>query len=110
MGRDHLAALIGALAQCGLPLVSEGSTMKDGTCFPSVSHTNGESIDSDYFTLANTQKYINAMADFGIKNFYYKPDMKLKKPVKATIFKEDAHHKAHLHCGSTKINVIEIKE
>ena len=110
MGRDHLAALIGALAQCGLPLVSEGSAMKDGTCFPSVSHTNGESIDSDYFTLANTQKYINAMADFGIKNFYYKPGMKLKKPVKATIFKEDAHHKAHLHCGSTKINVIEIKE
>ncbi len=50
------------------------------------------------------------MADFGIKNFYYKPGMKLKKPVKATIFKEDAHHKAHLHCGSTKINVIEIKE
>ena len=45
-----------------------------------------------------------------IKNFYYKPGMKLKKPVKATIFKEDAHHKAHLHCGSTKINVIEIKE
>lgn len=49
MGRDHFAALIGALAQCGLSLVSEGSAMKDGTCFPSVSHTNGESIDSNYF-------------------------------------------------------------
>ncbi|PQL93154.1 hypothetical protein [Apibacter adventoris] len=110
MGRDHFAALIGALAESGLSLISEGSAMKDGTCFPSVSHTNGESIDSDYFNLINTQKYVNAMANFGITTFYYKPGMKLVKPKKAITFKEDSHHKAHLHCGVKNIAVIEIKE
>ncbi|MGD1319260.1 hypothetical protein [Chryseobacterium sp. 2R14A] len=110
MGRDHFAALIGALAECGLPLVSEGSAMKDGTCFPSVSHTNGESIDSDYYNVENTQKYINAMANFGITTFYYKPGMRLRKPTNAITFREDSHHRAHLHCGTSRINIKEIKE
>ena len=107
MGRDHFAALIGALAKCGLALVSEGSAMKDGTCFPSVTHTNGESIDSDYFTLKDTQKYINTMVDYGFTTIYYKPGMGLKKPVKAAIFSEDKHHKKHLHCGAKSITVTE---
>jgi len=110
MGRDHFAALIGALAGCGLPLVSEGSAMKDGTCFPSVSHTNGESIDTDYLSLSDTQKYVNSMAKFGFRTMLYKPGMKLKKPNGVTNFKEDSHHSAHLHCGSSNIQVTEIKE
>ena len=110
MGRNHFAGLIGALAECGLSLVSEGSAMKDGTCFPSVSHTNGESIDSDYFNLENTQKYVDAMAKFGFTSFYYKPGMELEKPSKAKVFEEDSHHKAHLHCGVTQISITEIKE
>ncbi len=110
MGRDHFAALIGALADCGLSLTSEGSAMKDGTCFPSVSHTNGEIIDTDYLVLSNTQKYVNSMAKYGFKTMLYKPGMNIKKPHGVTTFKEDSHHSAHLHCGSSTIHVLEIKE
>jgi hypothetical protein len=110
MGRDHFAALIGALADCGLSVISQGSAMKDGTCFPSVSHTNGESIDTDYQILSHTQKYINSMAKFGYKTMLYKPGLKLIKPNSVTTFKEDSHHSAHLHCGSSTIPVTEIKE
>ncbi|SDQ17146.1 hypothetical protein SAMN05421664_0866 [Chryseobacterium soldanellicola] len=110
MGRDHFAALIGALANCNMSLISEGSAMKDGTCFPSVSHTNGESIDTDYLILPNTQKYVNSMAKFGFKTMLYKPGMKLKKPSGVVTFKEDSHHSAHLHCGSSNIPITEIKE
>ncbi|MGE4513483.1 MAG: hypothetical protein AB7E26_06695 [Chryseobacterium sp.] len=110
MGRDHFAALIGALADCGLSLISQGSAMRDGACFPSVSHTNGESIDTDYLILPHIQKYINSMAKFGYKTMLYKPGLKLKKPTNVTTFKEDSHHSAHLHCGSSSIPVTEIKE
>ena len=111
MGRDHFAALIGALAECGSSLISEGSAMKDGTCFPSVSHTNGESIDTDYLGHTKDQKYINAMVKFGFTNILHHPNMSFTNPNprKAKIGGE-AHHKAHLHCGTKKIEVKEIKE
>jgi len=111
MGRDHFAALIGALAECGSALVSEGSAMEDGTCFPSVSHTNGESIDTVYLTHNENQNFINAMIKFGFTNILHNPSMRFtnSKPNKVRMGGEN-HHRAHLHCGAKSIDVKEIKE
>uniref|UniRef100_UPI0040472CE5 glycoside hydrolase family 24 protein n=2 Tax=Flavobacterium sp. TaxID=239 RepID=UPI0040472CE5 len=117
MGADHFAALIGALAECSYDsVISEGSAMKDGTCFPSTTHVNGQSIDTDYFydskgklKQKEQQDFIDAFAKFGFKDFYYSPSMSFIKPKNTRKFSIDNHHKAHLHCGAEKITVLIIK-
>jgi muramidase (phage lysozyme) len=119
MGEDHFAALIGALAECSYEnVISEGSAMKDGTCFPSVSHVNGQSIDTDYFKdtkgilkQKEQQNLIDAFAKFGFNEMYFAPNMKFDKPSKKMKkFATDSHHKAHLHCGAKEIKILTIKE
>lgn len=117
MGADHFAALIGALAECSYDsVISEGSAMKDGTCFPSTTHINGQSIDTDYFKLANghldqkkQQDFINALAKFGFKDFYYSPSMTFVEPKLVKTFKREEHHVNHFHSGSTTIKLLTIK-
>ncbi|WP_312391246.1 hypothetical protein [Chryseobacterium sp.] len=116
MGRDHFACLIGALAECNFnQVISGGAAMKDGTCFPSVSHTNGTSIDIAYFSHANTQIFINAMIKFGFNYFLSGVGMNYIKPSNFNGTLEAGHsdHNHHLHTGapnSLNIKITEIKE
>lgn len=113
MGRDHFACLIGALAETGFSKVtSGGAAMQDGTCFPSVSHTNGSSIDVAYFTHANTQKFINSMIKFGFNYFLAGTGMNFSKPKGFNGTLEGGHsdHNGHLHAGAPKSLSISIKE
>jgi len=106
MGCDHFAALIGALAECSYDeVISEGSAMYDGTCFPSVSHTNGESIDTNYSGHKMDQDFINACIKFGFNNILYSPSMSFTTSVAGVNLKPDSHHAGHLHCGAKKINL-----
>lgn len=84
--------------------------------FPSTSHVNGQSIDTDYFKLANghldqnkQQAFINALAKFGFKDFYYLPSMTFVEPKLVKTFKREAHHVNHFHSGSTMIKLLTIK-
>ena len=119
MGADHFAALIGALAECSYDsVVSEGSAMKDGTCFPSVSHVNGQSIDTDYFKDSKgnlkqkeQQAFIDDFAKFGFTDIIHAPSMTFTKPTnKKVSLKGKSDHKAHLHCGAKSITTLIIKE
>lgn len=116
MGRDHFACLIGALAECNFnQVISGGAAMKDGTCFPSVSHTNGTSIDIAYFSHANTQIFINAMIKFGFNYFLSGVGMNYIRPSNFNGTLEAGHsdHNHHLHTGapnSLNIKITEIKE
>ncbi|MGV0924318.1 hypothetical protein [Empedobacter tilapiae] len=108
MGRDHLAALIGALAKGNFTIISGGAAMNDGTCFPSVTHINGQSIDTEYLSSQKTQEFIDALAYFGFNSFYYSANMKLIQPKNAITFKGEGGHKHHLHAGAETIKVKEI--
>ncbi|MGV0923564.1 hypothetical protein [Empedobacter tilapiae] len=82
---------------------------KDGTCFPSVSHVNGQSIDTEYLSGSKTQEFIDALAYFGFNSFYYSANMKLIQPKNAITFKGEGGHKHHLHAGAETIKV-KVKE
>ncbi|MGV3611798.1 MAG: hypothetical protein ACO1N0_12660 [Fluviicola sp.] len=114
MSRSHFAALIGALISGKFSeIVSTGSAMSDGTCFPSKGHVNGESLDTDYLSNANTQKYIDLMAKFGFNRFLYSPSLDFTNPKPNDsnfTFKKDAAHRYHLHAGSPLITVKIINE
>ncbi len=81
-------------------LKSGGACEEDGTCYPSVSHINGQSIDTSYLNDTDEQKFINAMHNFGF-------DTQLRGSSK----KEYTHtsdggklHNNHLHSGKLNPN------
>lgn len=110
-GPNYFAGFIGALAITGLSVVTTGSCFKEGSCFPSQFHVNGESIDTIYFwNLQTDQKFINAMKffHFGERKAGRKPYFKGLKNV------EDGGklHDTHLHSGefnNSKVEVIREK-
>lgn len=107
-GPDYLAVFIGALAECSFTdVVTTGSCFKEASCFPSVEHVNGESIDTLYLDDKREQELIDAFHKFGMtkqlrgsnkKAFNHTSDGK-------------ALHNSHLHSGiiaSDKIQVISL--
>lgn len=99
---DLLSGFIGALAECNyLDVFSSGSCFNDGTCYPSVSHVNGESIDFLYFdTHDKPQKFINALYKFHFGLFLIGTNMKY------THGTPDKHHDDHLHIGKFNHSII----
>ncbi|SIP92165.1 hypothetical protein SAMN05421682_101342 [Chryseobacterium indoltheticum] len=107
-GPSYFAGFLGALAITGLSISTTGSCFREGSCFPSQFHVNGESIDTIYFwNLGNDQKFIDSMKFFHFRerkagnNPYFK---KLKN-----VNDGGDLHDNHLHCGSfdeSKIKVI----
>ncbi|MFD0864179.1 hypothetical protein ACFQ1M_18330 [Sungkyunkwania multivorans] len=69
-GPEHFAGFIGALAEVEYENIkSGGSCEEDGTSYPSVSHINGQSIDTNYLgNNTKDQKFIDAMHNFGFKS------------------------------------------
>jgi len=99
-GPEHLACFIGALAKTGLTLKSGGACEKDGTCYPSVSHINGQSIDTSYLNDSDEQKFINAMHSYG-----FETQLRGTKKKKFTHTKDGGKlHNNHLHSGKLNPN------
>ncbi|MGE8533235.1 MAG: hypothetical protein ACN6OJ_01470 [Chryseobacterium sp.] len=92
----HLAVFIGVLAECGYSDVqTTGSCFSEASCFPSVEHVNGKSIDTLYLDDIREQKLINAFHKFGIT-----------KQLRGSKKKAFTHttdgkklHNSHLHSG-----------
>ncbi|XZF14366.1 DUF4280 domain-containing protein [Chitinophagaceae bacterium MMS25-I14] len=102
-----LAGFIGALAECGYSDISTtGSCFKEGTCFPSVAHVNGKSIDTKYINKERESKFIEAMKKFKFSTEITGTDG--SHTYKGTIHKSD--HNDHLHSGFDESQVIIIKE
>ena len=100
-----MAGFIGALAENGLTGVkTTGSCFSEGTCFPSVAHVNGKSIDTLYMDRASQTKFIKAMDKFNFKAQITGNDG--THTYEGTANKSD--HNDHLHSGfnEDKIKII----
>lgn len=107
-GPSYFAGFLGALAITELSISTTGSCFREGSCFPSQFHVNGESIDTIYFwNLGKDQKFIDAMKFFHFRerkagnNQYFK---RLRNVTDGGDL-----HDSHLHCGSfdeSKIKII----
>ncbi|MFL0086028.1 hypothetical protein V2754_09320, partial [Tenacibaculum maritimum] len=99
-GPEHFACFVGALAETGLTLKSGGACEEDGTCYPSVSHINGQSIDTSYLNDKDEQKFINAMHKFGFTS-----QLRGSSKKKYTNTTDGGKlHNNHLHSGVLKPN------
>jgi hypothetical protein len=104
---DAFAGFIGALAENNLKLTTTGSCFVEGSCFPSVEHVNGGSIDTLYLDDSNEQKFINAMNKFGFNKQITGKNKKIFE--NAIKEKSGTLHDSHLHSGFNE-NFVEIIE
>ena len=107
---DVMAGFLGALAEIKLKVISTGSAFKNGSCYPSKLHVNGESIDTAYFNRYarydknpdllnwdNDKAFIRALHKFHFQNF--RIGIKFKKTFEnmpGYIDGKDLHN-SHLH-------------
>ncbi len=107
---DVMAGFLGALAEIKLKVISTGSAFKNGSCYPSKLHVNGESVDTAYFNRYarydknpdllnwdNDKAFIRALHKFHFQNF--RIGIKFKKTFEnmpGYIDGKDLHN-SHLH-------------
>ncbi|MDF2830966.1 hypothetical protein [Chryseobacterium indoltheticum] len=107
---ESYAGLIGALATLGrADVLCTGMCFEDATSYPSVTHPNGDSADTAYYSaLAVEQKKVNAFKHFNFKNIYrgktgWYPNLIGTKYSKG--------HEDHLHASDFDSNIVKtIKE
>ncbi|WP_314241197.1 hypothetical protein [Empedobacter tilapiae] len=104
---NALAGFIGALAETGFTnIITTGSCFAEDTCFPSVAHVNGKSIDTLYIDRANQTEFITAMNKFGFNDQITGNDG--THTYKGTKNKSD--HNDHLHSGFDESKIKLIKQ
>lgn len=107
---ESYAGFIGALATLGrTDVLCTGMCFEDATSYPSVTHPNGDSADTAYYsTLTVEQKKVNAFKYFNFKNIYrgktgWYPSLIGTKYSKG--------HEDHLHAGDFDSSIVKtIKE
>lgn len=104
---DCYAGFIGVLAEIGSTNVEcSGMCFEDATSYPSLTHPNGDSADTIYFTdFKKEQEKVNAFKKFHFTKIYrgktgWYPNLK------GTIY--SAGHEDHLHSGEFDSNAIKI--
>lgn len=110
---ETFAAFLGVLAEMGdIESVSQGFCFEDATCFPSVSHTNGDSVDLDYlktingsYDTQNEQRRVNAFKKFHFTNIIYASFMTGLTGGTRDVTKKI--HETHLHAGDFNISSVE---
>lgn len=91
------AAFIGALAQFGSAMNSSGMCFGDATSYPSVSHPNGDSIDTFYTAnLTTEQRKVNAFHEYGFAHILRGNTSFYGQLTNSTYH---ANHESHLHSG-----------
>ncbi|AIY14636.1 hypothetical protein [Cellulophaga baltica] len=119
---EVFAGFIGVLGENGYPssdIISTGMCEEDGTCFPSTTHNNGQSVDIKYlkknggitaymynkdFDKVRMQKIVNGFVKFHFKYLAAWTDSEGKLMTNA---KKVSHHHHHFHAGS--LNKTEIR-
>lgn len=95
---ETFAAFIGALAKMSFEdVLCTGMCFEDATSYPSVTHPNGDSADTAYFsTIEKEQKKVDAFHFFQFKNIY-----RGKSNFYANLnnTKYSSGHEDHLHAG-----------
>ena len=105
---DTMAGFIGALAYFGKTMICNGMCFEDATSYPSLTHPNGDSADTQYSTnLATEQKKVKAFILFHFTRIFrgkgsWYPLLKGTKYVTG--------HETHLHAGDFDTNKITIKQ
>jgi len=105
---DCFAGFIGALGQCNFEDIQcTGISYGDATCYPSVSHNNGRSIDTLYLSdMDNQQILIDAFKSFYFQSIFKGTNKRFSKLNNAIA---DSGHNDHLHAGNfnhSKIKLI----
>lgn len=101
------AGFIGALAECGFnDIECTGMCFGDATSYPSVTHPNGDSVDTRYLnTLQRQQRFVD-----GLHNYYFTNILRGN----ASWYPNLNHtrysngHNDHLHAGDFDINEVHI--
>ncbi|OCK53154.1 hypothetical protein BA768_00940 [Chryseobacterium sp. CBo1] len=107
---ESYAGFIGALATLGrTDVLCTGMCFEDATSYPSVTHPNGDSADTAYYsTLALEQKKVNAFKHFNFKNIY-RGQTRWYPNLIGT--KYSRGHEDHLHAGDFDSSIVKtIKE
>lgn len=104
---ECFAAFIGVLAQYGAVGVnSTGMCFGDATSYPSVTHPNGDSVDTSYLAnQANQQNLLNAFVDW---NFTQVIAGTNRRAWLHNAHSYAADHNDHLHSGNFDSNSIQI--
>jgi hypothetical protein len=99
------AAFIGALAQFAQQMTSSGMCFGDATSYPSVSHPNGDSIDTFYATtLAVEQRKVNAFHEYGFAHILRGHGGWYGQLTNSTYH---TNHETHLHSGDFNDNFLQ---
>lgn len=107
---ESYAGLIGALIMLGrTDVLCTGMCFEDATSYPSVTHPNGDSADTAYYsTLALEQKKVDALKFFHFKNIYRGKGSWYSSLVGT---KYSGGHEDHLHAGDFDLAVVKtVKE
>lgn len=100
------AGFVGALAQFGQQMSSTGMCFGDATSYPSVSHPNGDSIDTLYAADLNTeQKKVNAFHEYGFTHI-----LRGSSGWYGQLQNSNYHssHETHLHSGDFNDNSVQL--
>jgi hypothetical protein len=100
------AAFIGALAQFAQQMTSTGMCFADATSYPSVSHPNGDSIDTIYTaSLAVEQRKVTAFHEFGFTNILRGQGGWYGSLTNSRFAR---NHESHLHSGDFDDNFLQL--
>lgn len=104
---ESFAGFVGALAEISKPVICTGMCFEDSTSYPSLSHPNGDSADTAYYsTLEEEQKKVNAFLDFHFLKIY-RGNISWYPQLKGTRYSDG--HNDHLHAGDFDSNVVKLK-
>lgn len=105
---DTMAGFIGALAEFGKPMKCTGMCFADATSYPSLSHPNGDSADTEYCSSLNDeQKKVNAFIHFHFTKIFRGKESWFPK-LAGTKFASG--HETHLHAGDFDISKVTVKK
>lgn len=100
------AAFIGALAQFGQQMSSTGMCFGDATSYPSVSHPNGDSVDTIYTTSqAVEQRKVTAFHEYGFAHILRGQSGWYGRLTNSSFAR---NHETHLHSGDFDDNFLQL--
>ena len=94
---DTMAGFIGALAYFGKTMICNGMCFEDATSYPSLSHPNGDSTDTQYYpSLALEQRKVNAFKYYHFTRIFRGEALWYPKLIGTKFI---TGHDDHLHAG-----------
>jgi hypothetical protein len=103
LAKTNFNQVVSPEARTYLSIICQGFSFKDGTCFPSVSHTNGKAFDTNYLsTEVLEDRLTNALWFYGI-NVHLRGNTSWKPRIDHSTYHD--RHEDHLHSGGNNFNM-----